>query len=244
MNVLILGANSDIGIAIAKEFATKHKASIQMASRDLKQLEINASDLNIRHGIKCDTYLFNAEDTASHSDFYQSLKHKPDVVVITFGLLGKDQKDLQNDIPAALQILTINFNGAVSILEIVANDFENRKTGTIIGISSVAGERGRASNYIYGAAKAGLTAYLSGLRNRLCRSGVKVLTILPGFVNTKMTAHLELPKPLLAEPETVARLVLKGFQSNKDILYVKPIWKWIMLIIKLLPEFIFKRLNL
>lgn len=244
MNVLILGANSDIGLAIAKAFATKYKASIQLASRDLNQLKINASDLNIRYGINCDTYLFDAEDMNSHSDFYHNLKHKPDVAILAFGLLGKDQKDLQDDIQAALQVLTVNFNGAVSILEIVANDFENRKAGTIIGISSVAGERGRASNYIYGASKAGLTAYLSGLRNRLYSSGVKVLTILPGFVNTKMTIHLELPKPLLAEPEAVAKLVLKGFQRKKDILYAKPVWKWIMLIIKLLPEFIFKRLNL
>ena len=145
---------------------------------------------------------------------------------------------------AAQQVLTINFNGAVNILEIIARDFEQRQKGAIIGISSVAGDRGRASNCIYGAAKAGFTAYLSGLRNRLTTSNIRVVTILPGFVDTKMTAHLELPQALLAKPEEVAKRVMKGYKGSKDVLYVKPIWKWIMLIIKLLPEFIFKRLKL
>ena len=244
MNVLILGGNSDIGLAIAKEFIKKHDANIQLASRDIDQLQISASDLNLRNNVQCETYLFDAEDISSHSDFYNKLKIKPDVAVVTFGLLGEDQEILQKDVKASLKLLTVNFNGAVSILEIIANDFEQRQSGTIIGISSVAGDRGRASNYIYGASKAGFTAYLSGLRNRLFSHGVKVFTILPGFVKTKMTAHLQLPAPLLAEPEAVAKRVLKGFNGNKDILYVKPIWKWIMLIIKLLPEFLFKRLKL
>lgn len=243
MNVLILGANSDISMAVAKEFAIKYGANIQLASRNLEQLKISAADLSIRNNIECEAYLFDAEDTDSHSDFYRNLKYQPDVVIVAFGLLG-EQADLENDAKAAQQVLMVNFNGAISILEIVAKDFEQRKSGTIIGISSVAGDRGRASNCIYGASKAGFTAYLSGLRNRLFKCGVNVMTILPGFVNTKMTAHLQLPKPLLAQPEEVAKRILKGFKSKKHTLYVKPIWKWIMLIIKLLPEFIFKRLNL
>ena len=243
MNVLILGGNSDIGFAIAREFAKSYGAEIQLASRNLEQLEKKAGDLKVLFNVNVNVYPFDVLDKESHKDFFQNLREKPDVVVATFGILG-EQLEAQQDPQKAAEILGSNYVGAVSILEIIASDFEQRGKGVIIGVSSVAGDRGRASNYIYGSAKAGFTAYISGLRNRLFDKGVRVITILPGFVATKMTAHLNLNPALTATPEEVARETEKAFRKKKDVIYVKPIWKWIMMAIKLQPEAIFKRLKL
>jgi short-subunit dehydrogenase len=140
-----------------------------------------------------------------------------------------------------LKTINANYTGAVSILNIISADYASRQSGSIIGISSVAGNRGRQSNYIYGSAKAGFTAYLSGLRNKMYHSKVHVLTVLPGFVYTKMTEHLKLPKPLTANPEEVASAVFNGVKSRKNIVYVKWFWRWIMLIITSIPESMFKK---
>jgi short-subunit dehydrogenase len=129
-------------------------------------------------------------------------------------------------------------------LNIAAEKMQLKKAGIIIGISSVAGERGRASNYLYGSAKAGFTAYLSGLRNRLYPLGIRVITLKPGFVYSKMTEHLTLPPRLTASPEQVAKVVIKNLSSGSEIIYVKPIWAIIMTIIRLIPEFFFKKLKL
>jgi short-subunit dehydrogenase len=137
-----------------------------------------------------------------------------------------------------------NYTGAVSILNVVSRYYEQQKEGVIVGISSVAGERGRQSNYIYGSAKAGFTAYLSGLRNRMFREGVHVLSVQPGFVYTRMTENLKLPALLTAKPEDVGAAVYSAVEKKKNIIYVKWFWRWIMLIITSIPEFIFKKLKL
>jgi short-subunit dehydrogenase len=149
-----------------------------------------------------------------------------------------------SDWSEAAKIIHTNYTGGVSVLNIVAKHYIEAKEGVIVGIASVAGERGRQSNYLYGSAKAGFIAYLSGLRNRLYREGVHVVTVQPGFVYTKMTEDLSLPKLLTATPADVADVVYRGVQKKKNIVYVKWFWKWIMLIIKLIPEFIFKKLKL
>jgi short-subunit dehydrogenase len=141
-------------------------------------------------------------------------------------------------------MINVNYTGAISILNIVANDFEKERRGFIVGVSSVAGDRGRKANYIYGSAKAGFSAYLSGLRNRLNDSGVQVLTVKPGFVNTKMTEGLDLPPKLTASPSEVAEDIFNAQQKGRNILYTKPIWMVIMLIIKHIPEFIFKKMSI
>ncbi len=186
---------------------------------------------------------FNAVDFASHAKFYEGLASKPDEVICVFGLLGEQYK-AQEDWSQAEMILHSNYTGAVSILNIVANDFEKRKTGVIVGISSVAGERGRQSNYLYGSAKAGFTAYLSGLRNRLFKSNVHVLTVKPGFMKTRMIEGMKTPGPLTATPEAAARKIFKASQSRKDVAYVLPIWAIVMLVIRSIPEGIFKKLKL
>jgi short-subunit dehydrogenase len=137
-----------------------------------------------------------------------------------------------------------NYLDLALLLDRIAARMETDDGGTIIGISSVAGDRGRASNYIYGSAKAGFTAYLSGLRNRMAKRGVHVVTIKPGFVDTQMTAGMKLPPLLTAKPEEVARAILRAEIRRRDVVYVRPIWRLVMAIIKAIPEMGFKRLNL
>lgn len=240
--VLILGASSDIGFAIAKKFASE-KYNVQLAGRNLDQLQPLQTDLQIRYGINCSTHKFDAMDFSSHQSFYNSLEPKPDVTVYVIGYMNDNEKVI-SDWNESSKTINANYTGAVSVLNIVAADYAKRKSGTIVGISSVAGNRGRQSNYIYGSAKAALTAYLSGLRNKLYHDKVHVMTVLPGFVDTKMTEHLALPKPLTAKPEEVANAVFKGVKSKKNIIYVKWFWKWIMLIITSIPESMFKKKKL
>ena len=240
--VLILGATSDMGFAIAKKFASG-KYDIQLAGRKVDQLIPLQTDIQIRYGVSCSVHQFDACDTASHEGFYSQLQLKPDVAIYVIGYMAENEKVIRNW-RETYQTLCANYVGAVSLLNIIAMDFEQRKAGTIVGISSVAGNRGRQSNYIYGSAKAGFTAYLSGLRNRMYHHGVHVMTVLPGFVYTKMTEHLKLPKPLTAMPDEVGKAVFKGVRNKKNILYVKWFWRWIMMIITSIPESMFKKKKL
>ncbi len=143
-------------------------------------------------------------------------------------------------------VMRTNFEGPALLLGLIAERFASRGRGTIIGVSSVAGDRGRGSNYIYGAAKAGLTAFLSGLRNRLAAAGVRVITVKPGFVRTSMTSGMKLPPMLTAEPEEVAKTIYAAAETGKgrDVLYVRRLWQPIMFAIRSIPEPIFKRLSL
>lgn len=241
-SVLILGATSDMGRAIAYKFAAK-KYDIQLACRNPEAIRSVVSDLSIRYQCNCSAYAFDAVDFSSHGQWYASLPQKPDIAICVFGYMT-DNEIAISSWEETLQTIATNYTGAVSILNIIAGDFSSRKSGTIAGISSVAGERGRQSNYIYGSAKAGFTAYLSGLRNKLYHNNVHVVTILPGFVYTKMTEHLNLPKLLTATPEDVADYTCNAIIKRKNVVYIKWFWKWIMLIIKCIPETMFKKKKL
>jgi len=241
-HILILGATSDIAQALAHKFASQG-FSLTLAARKLERLGEVVSDIEIRHNAQVEAVEFDALHYQSHATFYNELTPKPDVAICVFGYLG-NQQTAQSDFSEAEQIINSNYTGAVSILNIIANDFEQRKSGSIIGISSVAGDRGRQSNYLYGSAKAALTAYLSGLRNRLAKSNVHVITVKPGFVRTKMTAGLPLPGPVTAKPEHVANDVFKAYQKRSNQVYTLWMWQYLMLIIRNIPEPIFKRLSL
>jgi short-subunit dehydrogenase len=243
MNLLILGANSDVAQELAKIFADNEHADIYMGSRQLDLLEKSCTDIKIRYQVEAGYFLFDATDYDSHVSFYENLDPKPDGIVLAFGYLG-DQQLAEQDFQEARRIIETNFMGAVSILEIIAADFARRNHGFIIALSSVAGERGRKSNYLYGSAKGALTIYLSGLRNRLYKNNVRVISVLPGMVRTKMTDHLDLPDKLLAEPKDIAQDIYNGFKKGKDIIYSKWYWKLVMGAIKLIPEKVFKRMNL
>lgn len=240
--LLLLGAKSDIGIAIAHKFA-KEGFNIQLAARNAETLEEDCSDIKIRYNKDATFHELDALDINSHENFISSLPKLPTIAVSAIGILGNQEQDEKN-VKKSIEIIRTNFEGIISILSYIANDFQIRGSGTIIGISSVAGDRGRASNYIYGSAKAGLSAFLSGLRNRLHPFGVKVITVKPGFVRTKMTSHINLPNRLTASPKKVADSIYLAYKYRKNIIYVKPIWKYIMQCIKMIPESFFKRLEL
>lgn len=240
--VLILGAKSDIGMAIAHQFA-KYKYNIQLAAREISSLEYDKSDINIRYDVDVSLFEFDALKIKTHKEFISNLDYLPSIVISAIGLLG-EQKINEHDTKLHSMILRTNFEGPASILGIFANSFEARGWGTIVGISSVAGERGRASNYIYGSSKAGLTTFLSGLRNRLSSKGVNVLTVIPGYVNTKMTKKLKLPKMLTVSPNFIANEIYKSVISKKNIIYTPKRWYIIIFIIKCLPEFLFKNIKL
>ncbi len=239
---LILGAGSDMAVAIAKKFASAGW-DIQLAARNISRLKSLETDIRIRYNVTCTSHEFDAVQFQTHESFFDALNPKPDIVVCVFGYLG-DNEAARKDWKEAERTIHTNYTGAISILNVVANYYEKEKHGTIVGISSVAGERGRQSNFIYGSAKAGFTAYLSGLRNRLFREQVHVLSVQPGFVYTKMTEGLTLPKLLTAKPEEVADAVYKAVSRKKNTIYVKWFWRWIMLIIKSIPEPLFKKMRL
>ena len=240
--ILIIGAKSDIAKAIARKYA-ENGYNLYFASRNSDELNGFSKDIQIRtqKDVKC--FELDILDYNSHQSFYDKLKEKPIGVISVVGYLGEQEK-AQNDFEEANKIMNTNYTGVVSILNIVANDFEINKKGFIVGISSVAGDRGRKSNFIYGSAKAAFTTYLSGLRNRLFSSDVHVTTVKPGFVATKMTEGLDLPEKLTAQPSEVADDIFKAQQKGKDVLYTKWFWRWIMLIIKHIPEFKFKKMSI
>ena len=241
-SVLILGATSDMAQAITRKYVAEGWETT-LAARSLASMEPIAGDLKVRSGAVVKVLEFDAVDFESHQPFYDSIEIKPDVVIACFGYMG-DQAEARSNAEEARKTIDVNFTGMVSILNIVANDFEQRGSGAIAAISWVAGDRGRQSNYTYGSAKAGLTAYLSGLRNRLSSKGVHVMTVKPGFCRTKMTENLELPAALTANPDQVAGAVYNGLEKGKSTIYVLWMWRWIMLVIRHVPEFIFKKMNM
>ena len=240
--VLILGARSDIAMAVVHRFA-KGGYDIQLAARNSESLGADKSDIELRYQVAVTLHEFDALDIVSHDSFVDALPQLPAVALCAVGYM-REQAENERDVQAAAQVMRSNFEGPSSILAVLANRFEQRGSGTLVGISSVAGERGRATNYVYGSAKAGFTAFLSGLRNRLAKNGVHVVTVLPGFVATKMTEGMDLPTRLTAQPEEVAKAVFKAVKRTKNTIYIKPMWWIIMVIIRLIPERLFKGLNI
>ncbi|MEM6973140.1 MAG: SDR family oxidoreductase [Pseudomonadota bacterium] len=240
--VLILAARSDIGNAIAHRFAAAGHP-IQLAARGAEGMEAMRADLALRHQVEVSVHALDALDIEAHEAFLDTLPALPEIAVCAVGLLG-DQAASAADAGAATKVMRSNFEAPALLLGALANRFEARGSGVIVGLSSVAGDRGRATNYVYGAAKAGFTAFLSGLRNRLAPSGVHVVTVLPGFVNTQMTEGMDLPARLTAEPEEVALAVERAVTRRQNVIYVRRIWWLVMMIIRNIPEPLFKRMKI
>ncbi|MBX9878346.1 MAG: SDR family oxidoreductase [Candidatus Obscuribacterales bacterium] len=245
-SILVLGATSSIARALAEELA-KQGAHVHVAGRTPTEIERIANDLSVRYQQQSTAHSFQASDFKSHETLLIQVeskngKHGLDGLVVAFGELG-DQIEAQSEFEQAKSIIDSNFTGAVSILTHAANHFEKQGHGFIIGIASVAGDRGRQSNYIYGSAKGAFALFLQGLRNRLCKSGVQVLTVKPGFVDTKMTYGRQ-GMFLVASPEAVAQDIVKALKANKQVVYTPWFWQWIMLIIKTIPEPIFMKMKM
>lgn len=239
---LIVGATSDIARALAHQLAVQGH-TLLLAARNQAVLEADAADLRIRHQVEVQTILWEASDLAGQEAWVAQLPVLPDWVIWAAGYLG-EQEAQQQSWKLAEQAITVNYTAAAAMLLPLANRFEQRGSGVIVGISSVAGDRGRASNYFYGSAKAGFSALLSGLRNRLTPQGVQVLTVKPGFVRTRMTEGMDLPPLLTADPDAVAKDILRAIRKKRPVIYTKWMWRYVMLIVKLIPEGIFLRLKL
>lgn len=241
-SVLILGARSDIALPLARIYAEDGYKLI-LAARQAERLYADAADLRIRFNQHIEIHEFNVLDTDGHPAFLDGLKELPDTVISLIGLMTS-QGDAQVDFSAADLMIRTNYLGLVSIFGELANRMEKRGSGTIIGVSSVAGDRGRATNYIYGSAKAGFTTFLSGLRNRLISKGVTVITVKPGFVRTRMTEGLRLPPILTASPDELARAIRRAHKKKRLVVYHRRVWRWVMIIICSLPERIFTQFKL
>ena len=240
--MVVLGAASEIARATALAFG-RQGWDLHLAGRDAAALQKIAIDCALRTGRDVTWSHFEATDVPSHQAFWESVAAKAEGLLCAIGLLG-DQHRAEHDPSLSQDILQANFTGLAPVLFLAAATFEERGRGLIIGLSSVAGDRGRGSNYLYGSAKAGLSTFLSGLRNRLAAKGVHVITVKPGFVATSMTDGLNLPPQLTATSEQVAADIVAAVNKKRNIVYTLWFWRWIMWIIKHIPEGIFKKLKL
>jgi short-subunit dehydrogenase len=240
---LILGGTSTIARAFARAVATEG-ASVVLAGRDMAELERSAKDLAAGHGFSARALAFDARDLASHAGVAAEMA-KSDGILNVGWFIGSmpEQAAIDADPALAEGVLADSFGGAVSILQHLAPVLEAQRGGAVLALGSVAGDRGRLKNYVYGAAKAGLATYLSGLRNRLGRSGVHVVTVKPGFIDTAMTWDAE-GMFLVASPEDAARDCLGAVRKKRDVIYTPWFWRWIMLIIRTIPERVFKKLSI
>jgi decaprenylphospho-beta-D-erythro-pentofuranosid-2-ulose 2-reductase len=243
--ILIFGATSAIAQATAKCFA-QEKSALFLVARHPEKLKIVVQDLKTRYPeTPISSYCIDLDEVQHHPSLFQKAQEALqgiDIILIAHSTLG-DQKAGEHDFSIAERELRTNFLNIVSLLTLAANFFEQQKHGTLAVITSVAGDRGRQSNYIYGTAKGALSLFLQGLRNRLYPHHVAVVTIKPGFVDTPMTAHLK--KGLLfVKPEVVGKGIYKAILKKKNEVYLPCFWWGMMSIIKAIPEWIFKRLKL
>jgi NAD(P)-dependent dehydrogenase (short-subunit alcohol dehydrogenase family) len=241
--LLLVGGTSDIGRATALCYA-QAGWRVLLAARNEDEARRNAEDIAARTGAEVTTHRLDILEGDRFESFLDGLPQLPDTVVCVVGELG-DQARGQSDPAHASLLIRTNFEGPALFLGVLAERFLARGSGTIVGVSSVAGDRGRGSNYLYGAAKAGFTAFLSGLRNRLAPKGLRVVTVKPGFVRTQMTAGMKLPPLLTAEADEVGRAIFAAAEKGGgDVIYVRRLWRPVMMVIGSIPERVFKRLKL
>jgi short-subunit dehydrogenase len=243
MSVLALGATSAIAEATLRLFAERG-ARFYLVGRNQDKLDAVAADLHTRGASGVATCVMDLDNTSAHPAMLAAAAQSLgtiEMALLAHGVLG-DQAEAQASYGAAESVLHTNLLSAVSLITWLANYFETMRQGTLAVISSVAGDRGRRSNYVYGASKGALSIFLDGVRSRLDRAGVQVLTIKPGFVATPMTAHLE-QGPLFAQPAHVAKGIVKAVERRRDVVYLPAFWAVIMLVIRLVPRPLFKKLN-
>jgi decaprenylphospho-beta-D-erythro-pentofuranosid-2-ulose 2-reductase len=244
-SVLVVGATSAIGRAIARQLAASGR-NVVLAGRRTAELERSARDLEIRYGVSAFVQPFDALDWDSYASFFSACQQacggELDGVVLCHGDMP-EQAEAELDPRLCRRLIDVNYASPVCLLELAARDFEARGRGFLCALSSVAGDRGRPSNHIYGSSKAALSTYLEGLRARMARHGVRVVTVKPGFVDTALTYG----RPglfLVASPDRVAADVLRGIERDRAVVYTPGFWAVILFIIRNIPDPIFKRLSL
>lgn len=244
-HVLVAGATSAIAIACARLWAAQG-AFLFLAARDTAKLEATAGDLRVRGAAKVHVHRMAGLEVADHHLLLESAlaeMGRIDVALIAWGTLP-DQGACERDASVALRESFTNGTSVISLLTLLANRLESQGAGAIGVITSVAGDRGRPSNYVYGSAKKAVSTFCEGLRARLSRSGVTLTDIRPGFVASPMTAGLALPGPLVSQPARIADRIVKGIERGNGVLYVPAYWALIMLVVRSIPSFIFNKLKL
>jgi short-subunit dehydrogenase len=243
-NIVILGATSAIAEKVARLYA-RPENNLLLVARNQNALSAISNDLTVRGSeqVAMLTYDFdNLENIPELCEQISGIFKQIDILFIAYGTLPV-QSECLSDVSLMQSEISLNYLSVVSILTVLSHVMTQQGSGVIAVVSSVAGDRGRKSNYIYGSAKGGLTIYLQGLRNELAAKGVHVLTIKPGFVDTPMTSGFK--KGLLwVKPEKVASDIVSAIENKKNVLYTPWFWRWIMLIIRLIPESIFKKMSL
>lgn len=244
--ILIVGATSAIAAACAREWLQKGNCEFVLAGRNPERLAQLQQDLKARGARKAEVWSFDLNNNNDGSGLVENAVHvlgQLDIVLVAPGTLP-DQALCQQDAQLAVQEFTNNSTAVIALLTPLANQLEQQRCGRLAVISSVAADRGRPSNYVYGAAKAALATFCSGLRARLSKAGVSVTLIKPGFVRTPMTAGLPLPEKLVASPEQVASQIVNAIERGQACRYTPGFWRYIMLIIRLIPDAVFRRLSL
>ncbi len=244
MKILILGATSAIAQETAKCFAADG-ADLVLVGRDGERLSQIGDDLKVRGAHQVTSIIADLVDLSGHEKLIQEAAEKfggIDAVLLAHGTLG-DQKLSQSSLDETLRQFNTNAVSFISLLTVLGNYFEARRAGCICVISSVAGERGRGSNYVYGSAKAAVSAFTSGLRNRLSKVGVSVVTIKPGFVDTPMTVHVK-KGPLMGKADKVGKRIYDAMLKGEDVVYTPWFWAPIMQVIRSVPEPVFKKMKM
>ncbi|MDM1073074.1 SDR family NAD(P)-dependent oxidoreductase [Empedobacter brevis] len=241
--MIVIGSNSDIAVAFVEKVLKEGKRfpMVYLFTSSVEKTTKLAQHFFAKYEQQCEIVEF---DLMKENDWTKLNHIDSELLFCAAGYLGKSSEEGLYDDWNTKKIVEINYAKLIVLINYFAKKFEAKKSGTIIGLSSVAGERGRQSNFIYGSAKAGFTAYLAGLRNYLFHKKVHVLTVIPGFMDTQMTADIQTPKPLTAQPDEAAHIIYKAYTKKKNVVYVTFVWWGIMMIIRNIPEFIFKKLKM
>jgi decaprenylphospho-beta-D-erythro-pentofuranosid-2-ulose 2-reductase len=240
-SILLLGGTSEIGLAIVEAFATDRPMRVILAARPSERLDAAKARVE-KLGCAVETVDFDARAVDTHSDVIRKAfaGGDIDVSVVAFGLLG-DAEKAWTDVEAAVELATVNYTAAVSVGVALAERLREQSHGAIVALSSVAGERPRRSNFVYGSTKAGLDAFFSGLADSLVGTGVSVLVVRPGFVRSKMTAGMA-DAPLATTPDAVAEAIVTGIRAGRHTVWVPGVLRWIMSGLRHTPRAIFRRL--
>jgi decaprenylphospho-beta-D-erythro-pentofuranosid-2-ulose 2-reductase len=244
-SVLVLGGGSDIAIATCRELVARRARTVVLAAREPDSLDSARKELNGLGATTVEAIRFDATDTGAHEVFVNDVFERFgdfDLVLVTFGVLG-DQETAERDPAAAVEVARVNYVGAVSVAVPVAQRLRAQGHGAIVALSSVAGERARRSNFVYGSTKAGLDAFFQGLGDSLAGSGVQVMVVRPGFVHSKMTDGLA-PAPLATTPDAVAAAIVNGLARGSHTVWAPPALRWVMAVLRHLPRTVFRRLPL
>jgi decaprenylphospho-beta-D-erythro-pentofuranosid-2-ulose 2-reductase len=242
-SVLVLGGGSDIGLAIARRLAGRRARTIVLAGRDPERFATSAAELRAAGATRVETMAFDATDFAAHAGFVDDVFKRIgelDLVVLAFGVLG-DADKAERDAATALEIVQTNYTGVVSVSIPLAQRLETQGHGTLVLLSSVAGERVRKANFVYGSSKAGADGFFQGLGDRLVGTGVHVMIVRPGFVRTKMTVGMK-DAPLSTTPDVVATAVVSALARDREIVWVPAPLRWVMAVLRHVPRPIFRRL--